>query len=108
MIYAYRCKNDHRWEVIKPVAAIDDPEYCDSCKEKGERYITRTYFYGAKVEDAQWCPAMGCVVRDSKHRRQLAKTRKLIEVGSEPVESIHKHMDATLKKKLDDRWKRED
>lgn len=108
MIYPYRCALGHEWEVIKSVADIDLPEKCPTCDYEGSRYIARTWFYGAKVEDSQFCPALGCVVRSSKHRNQLAKTKGLVEVGNASLESIHKQNEATLNKKLADRWARED
>lgn len=101
MIYPYRChKCDNKWEVIKSVAYIEKPEPCPECHSGNtERYIGRTHFYGAEVEDAYRCPALGCIVKGKNHRNELAKRNGLIEVGNESVETIHKYHQSIRKEK---------
>lgn len=72
------------WEVVKRVAEIDNPEFCPKCKTHGVRYIAgRQSFYGAEVEDAYYCPALGTVVKNKNHRKKIAKDRGLEEVGND-------------------------
>ena len=88
MIYPYECKNcGHRFEVTKRIAEADNPEHCGKCSSLAKRYIAkRQSFYGAKVEDAEYCPATGQVVRNQKHRRQIARDMGLEEVGNDSGE----------------------
>jgi putative FmdB family regulatory protein len=106
MIYCYRCQGcRHEFEVIKSVARIDDPEPCPECSsEETGRYLTPCSFFGEKVEDAEYNPALGCIVRDSKHRKQLAKERNLIEIGNESPEKYCRDMDRDREKRIQSRY----
>ena len=107
--YPYRCKScEHEFEVIKPIAAIEDPESCPECKADGaERYIGRTHFYGANDWDkAEFNPAFGQIVRNGQHRKELAKRHGMEEVGNESVEKIHKHYDSERERRSDESWAR--
>ena len=88
MIYPYECSCcGNKWDVIKRVSEINNPEYCCQCNNIGERKIAQKgHFYGAEVEDAEFCPALGCVVKSKAHRRRLAKQLGLVEVGNENME----------------------
>jgi 4-hydroxy-3-methylbut-2-en-1-yl diphosphate synthase IspG/GcpE len=84
VIYPYVCNCGNTFEVIKPVSLYDREEECWKCGEIAKRVISNsTSFYGAKVEDAEYCPAMGCIVKNSAHRKQIAKDLGLIEVGND-------------------------
>lgn len=85
MIYPYRCEAcGNTWEVIKRVSQIDDVEHCTACSHVGTRYIAqRQTFYGEKVEDAYFCPALGSVIKSKEHRNRVAKQKGLIEVGND-------------------------
>lgn len=87
------------------MADIDQTEKCADCGFVASRFIARTHFYGASDWDkAEYNPAFGQVVRNSIHRRELAKRKGMEEIGTEPVENIHKHFDAQREKKRKDRW----
>lgn len=105
MRYPYRCANCAReWDVVKAVADIDRDEPCD-CGELGTRYIARTHFYGASDWDsAEFNHGLGCVVRNGRHRRELAKSMGLEEIGNERVEKIHDHYDSLRADKRKKRW----
>lgn len=107
IIYPYQCKAcDHAFEVIKPIAAIDNPESCPKCSSPdSQRYIARTHFYGASDWDrAEYNPAFGKIVRNAQHRKELAKRHGMEEVGNEPVESLHKHYDTERERRIDESW----
>lgn len=104
MIYPYRCPGAHEFEVYKPIADIAREEKCPQCGEVAVRYIARTHFYGAKVEDAEWNPAFGQVVKNTKHRKQLAKEKGMEEIGNEPVENVHKHFEKQKERELEQSW----
>lgn len=93
--YPYRCNDCGRhWDVYKSLSAIDDPETCQCGKPDAERYIARTFIFGAKVEDAEYNPALGLITRNARHRADEAKARGMIEIGNEPLDSIHAKAEA--------------
>lgn len=108
MIYPYRCMEcAFSFEVIKSVKDIDNQEYCPQCKAEGKRYITPPHLYGISDWDkAEFNPGLGCVIKNSKHRKQVAKQMGVEEVGSEPIEKIHKHFDDMREKKRDLEWEK--
>lgn len=106
MNYAYRCVCGHAWDVVKSLADIERVEPCEKCSQPGKRFIAGFTFYGADDWDkAEWNPAFGCVVRNRKHRAQLAKERGLIEIGNEDPNKIHAHYEAQRASDNERRWR---
>lgn len=103
MIYPYKCLTcNHHWEVIKPVKDIDIAEICEVCQRIGKRYISVTHFYGASDWDkAQYCHALGTVVKSDKHRAKLARSRGLEEIGNEDPVKIQAQRERDLEQKID-------
>ena len=90
MIYDYYCDRCQRAkDIIKPVSEYNTYEYCDCGFEMRKLFSVQKAIID-KI-DAQFCPALGQVVKSNAERRQLAKERGLQEVGNEPAESLHKH-----------------
>ena len=80
-------------------------EPCPECGSNGIRVITAHQVHGsARVEDAEFNPGLGCIIKNRKHRAEVAKQKGAIEVGNEPVESLHKDAEATLQRNLDKPW----
>lgn len=106
MIYPYRCLAcANRFEVIKSVKDIDRGETCPGCKNvQTERYIGRTHFYGAAVEDAEFNPGLGMVVKNKKHRAEIAKRNGLIEVGNEDPNRLYDTIEKDREKRIADSW----
>lgn len=105
MIYPYRCPScSNTFDVVKSVKEIDNPETCPKCNQPAERYIARTHFYGAKVEDAEYNPAFGCITKSARHRKQLAKDRGMEEIGNESPERMHKHFETQKEQELEKAW----
>ena len=91
--YPYACKCGHKFDVMKSMTDIDQVETCPECKaacDSSCRYIARTHFFGAKVEDVSWNPGLGKFTRSAKHRAELAKRAGAIEIGNETPDSMHK------------------
>jgi putative FmdB family regulatory protein len=93
MIYPYSCPHcNNNFDIIKRISEIDNVEKCPNCDnivtKENRKIASGQIFYGAKVEDAEWCPGLGCIVKNSAHRRQIARARGLEEVGTEPVENM--------------------
>ena len=103
MIYEYDCC-DHIFEVIKPLAEFDRAEHCPKCAKPAKRIISRTSFQGASDWDtAAYCPALGQVVKSDKHRRQIARSRGLEEVGTQDMNKFNKAQDQERQKEADRR-----
>jgi len=101
-MYPYKCDCSHEFEVVAKISEIDHAEInCEKCdtllSSKHRQIAKRQFFYGEKVEDAEYCSALGCVVKNKKHRQQIAKERGLVEVGNEHPDTIHKHFDTERK-----------
>jgi predicted nucleic acid-binding Zn ribbon protein len=67
-------------------------------------FSSSVYFVGAQVENAEYNPALGQVVKNSRHRKDLAKEKGLIEIGNEPPEKIHKKFESDRADKLKKSW----
>lgn len=106
--YVYVCYAcTFEFEVVCPISAIDEEvacERCDAANGKSSRQLTRTHFYGAKVEDAYRCPALGKVITSKKQRDEEAKRRGLIEIGNEKPETVHAYFDGKREEMRKERW----
>lgn len=86
MTYEYQCvKCEHTFDVIKPVKEIDVNEFCPKCEAPAERKFTplKIHLFGTKVEDAEYNPALGQVVKGKRHREEIAKRKGLVEIGND-------------------------
>jgi len=91
--YDYACsKCEHAELITKSISAYNDPEHCPKCKTEMNRLISKTYFYGEKVEESYFNHGLGQVVRNSKHAAEIARSKGLIEVGNEKVHEIPQHI----------------
>jgi len=103
-IYDYSCVCGDKFEVVKSIKDATNVEHCPNCGAPGQRILTKFYFSGASVQNAEWNPAFGQVVNNKYHRSELAKRNNMVEVGNDykSSESQHKQMEA--QKEAD--WKR--
>lgn len=105
MRYPYRCSGcAFEFDVIKSVSIIDNVETCEKCSSVATRFIARTHFYGAKVEDAEFNPGLGCITKDRKHRARIARDRGLIEIGNEDAEKTTDTFERDRERRLDKEW----
>lgn len=103
--YIYRCEKEHQWDVVKPMSQLDAPERCEACGEPGTRQIARVNFNGASDWNSQtFNPALGCYTRNTRHARQIAKSRGYEEIGNEPVEKIHSTFEKQREETRAKRW----
>jgi putative FmdB family regulatory protein len=99
MIYVYHCNNcSHEFDVVKSVKEIDNQENCEKCGSVCERIIRfRGYFLGEKDWDkAEYNPGLGCVTKNAKHRKQIAKERGLEEIGTTKIDDFKEQSDKRL------------
>lgn len=93
MIYEYECKEHGQFEVYKPMDEAGTPEVCPTCQAPAKRlWFNRGGFFGEKVEHPEWNPALGCVVKNGKHRAEVAASKGLVEIGNEKPDTVHKEM----------------
>ena len=85
---------------------MDTLEHCPKCHEPSARiFIPRSVFFsGTKVENPEYNPGLGCIVRNSSHRKELAKQKGLIEVGNEKPETLHKIYDKAREERFEKSW----
>lgn len=104
-IYDYFCaKCDKDYEVIKSIKEYDAKDPCPACGKIGRRHITKVIFFGEKVENAEFNVGLGKVVKNKKHREELAKQLNLVEIGNENPNNIHKTFDKDRKDKIKKSW----
>jgi len=84
MNYPYECeKCEYQGDVDKSMKDATRTEHCPQCGNPMERVWTRTQIIGAKVQNAEYNPALGCVTKSAYHRAEVAKKKGLIEVGND-------------------------
>lgn len=106
-IYDWECaKCDKPFETVESITTYSGVGKCPTCgNESKERiFSSQIYFVGAKVEDAEYNPAFGKVVKNKRERNELAKEKGLIEIGNEKPETIHKEASRTLADNLNKGW----
>lgn len=88
--YEYECtKCGHGDEIFKSISEYDREEACAECKTPMQRLISKGHFLYAEVQEAYYNHGLGCVVKNRKHKDELAKRKGLIEVGNDkPTEDI--------------------
>jgi len=104
--YPYACIDcGHRFEVVKQVAAMNDPESCPKCQTtRTERRIGRVNFSGEKDwNQLDYNPAFGKPLTPVQASKE-AKRRGMIELGNESPDKIHKHFEAQREQKVKDTY----
>lgn len=106
--YLYTClKCEHKFDVIKRVADIDNIEPCLKCAGETRRCLTPVYFTGASDWDkAEFNPGLGIITKNAKHRDREAKARGLIEVGNEDIDRFSAAQDKKVKEAQDEAFEK--
>ena len=101
-IYEYFCEPcSKQYDVIKSIKVYDKKDPCPECGKVGYRILSANIqFLGSKVEDAEYNPAFGTIVKSKRHRDELAKQKNMVEIGNEKVENIHNKFDSDRAQKL--------
>jgi len=106
-VYEYHCQRcENVFDVVKPLAHLNDPEFCSCGSDKTKRQISRTHFYGAGDWDkAEYNPAFGKIIKNSKHRAEEAKARGWLEVGNEDFNRTVASQDKKLNDNIEEATK---
>ena len=107
-VYPYHCpKCDNEFDVAKRIAEVDRSEQC-SCGEVLDSSHRLIAFKGellyTAVEDAEYNPGLGCVVKNRKHREQICRDRGLIEVGNDDPNRHHARLEKERDQRSQRRW----
>lgn len=92
MLYEYVCHGCGKsYEIAKPVVEFNKDEHCPTSGTTMARAIApvRLHFYGTKVQEKKWQPAIGQAMTD-REIKEHAKTRGWIEVGNENLDKHYK------------------
>lgn len=105
-IYDYRCACGSVFDVTKTMSEATRPENCPQCGSIGQRIFLPFLFHGASVQEAEYNPAFGCIVKNKYHRQELAKRHDVVEVGNDFKEpdNIHKHYEKQREDTRNARW----
>ena len=93
-------------------------DYCDdpgsTCTKCGHRCgsddrdlsKSKVTFSGTAVQNAEYNPGLGCVVKNKAHREELAKRKGLVEVGNDfgGGEKMQKHFDQKKREDREAKW----
>jgi hypothetical protein len=63
-------------------------------------FSASVHFIGTKVQDAEYYPSLGRVVKNNYERSELMKKHNLIEVGNEKPERARHYTERYRKEKL--------
>lgn len=105
--YPYKCQScGEDSEVVKKMRDASREEVCSKCSIVLTRVWTSFQIMGAKVEYAEFNPGLGCVVKNSRERNEIAKRHGLIEVGNETPETIYRETVVNREKEREKEWDR--
>jgi putative FmdB family regulatory protein len=107
LIYEYQCQEClHNFEVVKPVRDMERVEHCPACgvHETVRLFRPRIHIHGAKVEDAEFNPGLGQVIKNKNHRAEVARQKGLVEVGSETADTLHRETVVKREKQREREW----
>lgn len=106
MIYEFHCHAcNTKFDIWKPVSEFTREAACD-CGGTAKLVIHPPRgFINAAVENAEFNPGLGCVVKNRAHRAEIVKSRGLIEVGNDTTAD---KMVAESEKALEQRLKYEE
>jgi hypothetical protein len=80
------------FDVVKSVKDFDVKHGCPQCEHKETEIVIspKIHHIGAKVQNAEFNPGLGCVVKNKQEREEIAKRKGLIEVGNERPDTLYK------------------
>lgn len=108
--YEFFCqKCDKVFETIESIKEYDGDGECPVCKNVSTQRIlsANIQFIGTKVESPEYNPAFGQVVKNKRHRQELAKEKGLIEIGNEKPETVHKYHEQVKADNYKRRWEKD-
>jgi hypothetical protein len=96
--------------MIRGVSERDDPAQCSECQVLADRKFSPiVYFNNTSVENAEYNPGLGQVVKNRHHKKELCKKLGVQEVGNDfkSSKTMQTHYDTVREDKLEKRWEDE-
>lgn len=113
--YDYTCpKCKHGFAIIRGIYDYCDDQSasCSSCNHlcgKDDRDFSKIkpQFIGTAVQEAEYNPGLGCIVKNNYHKDEIMKKKSLVEVGNDfgSGEKQQKHFDKKKEEELESKWK---
>ena len=106
-LYPYHCnKCGHDHDVTKSMSESGREELCPLCALTMNRVWTSPLFIGTAVESAEYNPGLGKVVKNKKHREELAKRMGVTEIGNDygSAEKMGQSFDKEREKRREKSW----
>ena len=103
--YLYLCeKCDKEHTIIKSMYDSARVEQCPDCQVQLLRVYTAPHIVGASVQEAEYNPGLGMVVKNKRHREEVARQRGLIEVGNETPKTLHRESVIKREQEREKEW----
>lgn len=109
MIYAYHCDScGHDFDVVKPIAEYQTPETCTrkgcGAPARKEFVPRRVHLRNTAVQEAEYNPGLGCIVKNRQHREELCRIKGVQEIGNEKPETLHRYYDHAREERRERVW----
>ena len=107
IIYEWNCpKCEVKFETLQSIVEYNGETQCPTCGDitKERIFSAKITILGSSVQNAEYNPAFGQVVKNKAHRNELAKQKGLIEIGNDKPESIHKATEETKRDRIKKSW----
>lgn len=109
MLYPYICREcESRFEVVKPLCDIDEPEKCPECDSDNTFRSIGLVRIGS-VDRESYQPAFGKVIKNKLHLkdellRARDEGREMVAVGDEPVDKLASNLERTRTERWRKSW----
>ena len=94
--YEYLCEStdcERYFEVVKTVAEMPNPEVCPDCGSPAKKLFSVPMISPSASDwgKEEYNPGLGMVIKNARHRKEMAKRKGVEEIGNEKPETVHKH-----------------
>lgn len=115
-IYDFLCGScGKHFEDLKGIKAYDlDPSakcpHCDAMCGSDHRYFgfCKFSFIGTSVQDAEYNPGLGAVVKNQYHQSEICKAKNLVAVGNDFTsgEKMQNHFETRKREERNKAWEK--
>jgi hypothetical protein len=91
------------FEIIKDAKSYNSEEKCTCCDGVMSKVFSSPQLMAIN-DKPEYNPALGTVIRNKSHLKNIVKEKGLIEVGTEKPDTIRKHSEKTKQQRWKNRW----
>lgn len=110
----YSCSCGHSFDKYRNRDQFYEPIPCEKCAteiiyESAKSKSAKNYtIIGAKVQNAEYNPGLGTVVKNNQHKKEICKQKEIFEVGNDygSGEKMQKEFEKKKKTEKEARWKK--